>query len=583
MSMLPQLKWFIIFAITGVIVVIFLNRYMPERADTIYEHCRIYTMDADSSVAEAMAIARDKIVGIGTREYIERKFRAKRTIDLGGKTVLPGLIDAHCHLFGLGLSRMTVDLFGTNSEEEAIVKIARQVAIAKPGQWIRGRGWDQNEWQTKSFPTKKSLDRIAPNNPVYFVRVDGHACWVNTRALEIAGVNRQTTEVPGGKILHDAHGETSGIFIDAAMELIYKFIPAPNEQEMREAIQRATEECASVGLTSVQEMGVDSTQVELYKKMIDENKFPLRVYAAIDGPGELWNTMKKEGKLVGYGNNKLTIGALKLYVDGALGSRGAALIEPYSDDPTNRGLTFYAKEQLQNLVDESLEHGFQVCTHAIGDRANHIILDVYESSLKKYQLQNARLRVEHAQVLSPEDISRFRKLEILPSMQPTHCTSDMYWAEARLGPQRIRGAYAWRSLLKTGVIIPAGSDFPVESPNPFFGIYAACTRQNKKGIPKNIDDIRKYFQCSAEGFSDSTAFMNGWYASEKMTRQEAVRGFTSWAAYASFEETLKGSLERGKLADFIIISKDIFCCPLMEIPDIQVESTILGGALVFSR
>jgi predicted amidohydrolase YtcJ len=540
-------------------------------------------MDADSSVAEAMAVSGDKIAGIGKKEFIEGKFKAKSVIDLGGKTVLPGLIDSHCHLFGLGLSRMTVDLFGTNSEQEAVVKIAQQVAVAKPGQWIRGRGWDQNEWQTKSFPTKISLDGIAPNNPVYFVRVDGHACWVNTRALAIAGVNRQTPEIPGGKIVRDAHGEPTGIFIDAAMELIHQFIPAPSEQDMREAIRRATAECASVGLTSVQEMGVDSSQVALYKKMIDENNFPLRVYAAIDGPGELWNTMKRGGKLVGYGNNKLTIGALKLYVDGALGSRGAALIEPYSDDPNNRGLTMYAKEQLQNMVDEALTHGFQVCTHAIGDRANHIILDVYESSLAKYHIPNARLRVEHAQVLSPEDIPRFKKLEILPSMQPTHCTSDMNWAEARLGPKRIRGAYAWRSLLRTGVIIPAGSDFPVESPNPFFGIYAACTRQDKMGIPKNIDDVRRYFQSSAEGFSDTMAFVNGWYTSEKMTRQEAVRGFTSWAAYASFEENLKGTLERGKLADFIIISKDIFLCPVMEIPEIQVESTVLGGKLVFSR
>jgi hypothetical protein len=455
--------------------------------------------------------------------------------------------------------------------------------VSKPGQWIRGSGWDQNTWQTKSFPIKNKLDRIAPNNPVYLVRIDGHACWVNTRALEIAGVNRQTPELPGGKILRDADGEPTGVFIDAAMELIDKFVPEPGELEMREAIRLAAEECASVGLTSVQEMGVERKQFELYKKMIDEDSFPLRVYAAIDGPGELWNTMKKEGTLIGYGHNKLTVRALKLYVDGALGSRGAAMIEPYSDDPNSCGLTVRSEEELQTLVDESLDTGFQVCTHAIGDRANHSILNVYEAALKKHHLHDARLRVEHAQVLSPEDIPRFKRLNVLPSMQPIHCTSDMYWAEKRLGSKRIRGAYAWRSLLNTGIVIPAGSDFPVESPNPFFGIYAACTRQDNNGVPKNIDDVRKYFQTSADTYSDTTEFVNGWYVSERMTLEEAVRGFTTWAAYAAFEENLKGSLECGKLADFIIIPKDIFHCPFIEIPSIQVESTVVGGKVVFSR
>ena len=455
--------------------------------------------------------------------------------------------------------------------------------MSKPGQWIRGSGWDQNTWQTKSFPIQKTLDRIAPKNPVYLDHVDRHACWVNKRALEIAGVNKQTPELPGGRIVRDAGGEPTGVFLDAAMELIRKFIPEPNELEMREAIRLAAEECASVGLTSVQEMGVDSKQVELYKKLIDEDIFPLRVYAAIDGPGELWNAMKGEGKLVGYGNNKLTIRALKLYVDGALGSRGAAMIEPYADDPNSRGLTVLSGEALQKLVDESMDKGFQVCTHAIGDRANHSVLDVYEMALKKHHVLDARLRVEHAQVLSPQDILRFKELDVLPSMQPAHCTSDMYWAEKRLGSKRIRGAYAWRSLLNTGIVIPAGSDFPVESPNPFFGIYAACTRQDKNGLPKNVDDVRTWFQSPADEYSDTTMFIHGWYAHERMTLEEAVRGFTTWAAYAAFEENLKGSLERGKLADFIIIPKDIFQCPSNEIPSIQVESTVVGGKVVFSR
>jgi len=579
----PQLKWFLLFVIAGVVIVSMFDRYMPERADIVYLHGRMYTMDAQNTVAEAMALVNDRIVGIGSTEYIQRKFKAKKMIDLNGKTVLPGLIDAHCHLLGLGLARLTIDFTGTHSEADAGEKVAQRAAVSNPGQWIRGRGWNQNEWRVKSFPSQKLLNRFAPDNPVYLVRVDGHACWVNKRALELAGVNRHTPDVPGGKIVRDADGDPTGVFIDAAMELIYKFLPEPSDEELREAIRRATDECASVGLTSVHEMGVESKQVEVYKNLIDQNKFPLRVYAAVDGPGELWDKMKKERKLIGYGNNKLTLRALKLYVDGALGSRGAALIDPYSDDPNNRGLTVLSEEKLQLLVNESLDHDFQVCTHAIGDRANHIILDVYESALKQHPFLHARLRVEHAQVLSAEDIPRFKQLDILPSMQPTHCTSDMYWAEARLGPKRIRGAYAWRSLLKTGVMLPGGSDFPVESPNPFFGIYAACTRQDKNGIPKNYDDIRKYFPPISGEFSDTAAFDGGWYASEKMNREEAVRSFTTWAAYAAFEENLKGSLERGKLADFIVISKDIFHCPAMEIPSIQVESTVLGGTVVYQQ
>jgi len=381
--------------------------------------------------------------------------------------------------------------------------------------------------------------------------------------------------------MRDARGEPTGVFVDAAMDLIYKFVPEPTERELREAIHRAGEECISVGLTSVQEMGVDAKQVEMYKKLIDEQDFPLRVYAAVDGPGELWDTMKREGKLIGYGNDKLTIRAFKIYADGALGSHGAALIEPYSDDPNNRGLTVHSEEELEKLVNESLDYGFQVCTHAIGDRANHIILDVYEAALKHHQMPPARLRVEHAQVLAPEDIPRFKQLGVLPSMQPVQCTSDMYWAEAMLGSKRILGAYAWRSLLNTGVIIPAGSDFPVENPNPFLGMYAACTRQDTQGIPRGIDDIRKYFITTPDGCSDPSVFVHGWYSNEKMTREEAVRGFTSWAAYGSFEEHLKGSLERGKLADFIVISKDIFLCPAIEIPAIRVETTVLGGKIVY--
>jgi predicted amidohydrolase YtcJ len=581
--MSPQLKWFLAFVLSTGVTTFLCIRYMPQRSDSIYFNGRIYTMDKENTVAEAMAIGGGRIVGIGSRDYIERKFIAPKKVDLLGQPVLPGLIDAHCHLFGLGLARLTVDLDGAQSADDAAARVAGRVKESGPGQWVRGRGWDQNKWPGRSFPGHELLDRAAPAHPVYLVRIDGHACWVNARAMEIAGVGRQTVDPAGGKIIRDASGRPTGVFIDAAMDLIYKFVPGPTEQEMREAIHRATEECLSCGLTSVQEMGIDEQQFELYKRMIDEGKFPLRVYAAIDGPGELWDRMKKDGALIGYGDNRLTVRAMKLYADGALGSRGAALIEPYSDDPQERGITSISEEELQKIVDESIRHGFQVCVHAIGDRANRIVLNAYEAALQKGSYTDRRLRVEHAQVLTGEDIPRFKKLGVLPSMQPTHCTSDMYWAEARLGPRRIRRAYAWRSLLDSGVIIPGGSDFPVESANPLLGIYAACSRQDVLGRPKDADDVRQFFQLSSEGMTDSSAFEGGWYTGEKMTREEAVRSFTTWAAYAAFEDGLKGSLEPGKLADFVILSNDLFRIPVSEIPALKVERTIIGGNVVFAR
>jgi predicted amidohydrolase YtcJ len=581
--MSPQLKWFLLFAFSTGIITFLVIRYMPQQSDVIYLNGRFYTMNRENSVAEALAVRGGTIIGIGSRYYIERKFTAPKKIDLSGQCVLPGLIDAHCHLFGLGLARLTVDLEGAQSASEAAARVAERVKQSGPQQWVRGRGWDQNEWGERAFPRHDVLDRVAPDHPVYLVRVDGHACWVNACAMKIAGVKKQTIDPPGGRIIRDTKGEPTGIFIDAAMDLIYKFVPEPTEEEMREALRRAMEECLSFGLTSVQEMGIDDAQPELYKKMIDEGKFPLRVYAAIDGPGDLWDRSKKDGPLIGYGNNRLTVRAMKIYIDGALGSRGAALMEPYSDDPQDRGITLISGEELQKLVDEALRCGFQVCTHAIGDRANRIILNAYDAALKKNPFSDRRLRVEHAQVLSAEDIPRFKELGVLPSMQPVHCTSDMYWAEARLGSRRIRRAYAWRSLVNTGVIIPGGSDFPVESANPLLGIYAACSRQDVLGRPKDAGDVERFFQLSAEGVTDSAAFKGGWYPAEKMTLEEAVRCFTTWAAYAAFEENVKGSLERGKLADFIVLSDDIFEIPIGRIPALKVDRTIVGGKVAFTR
>lgn len=580
--MSSQSKYFLVFVVVLVIVAIMIVEFTPQSADTLYVKGVVYTMDDANTVTEAFAVTGDRIVGTGSTASTERRFKPKNVVDLRGKTVLPGFIDSHAHFFSLGVARMTVDVLGTRTEREAADRVRERVAKSSPGQWIRGRGWDQNEWPSRQFPMHASLDKIAPYNPVYLIRVDGHAVWVNKRALEVAGVDRSTQEPPGGKIIRDAAGNPTGIFVDNAISLVQGHLPQMTDEEEREAMHLAAQECVRDGLTTIHDMGIDSMEVELYTKLIDEGQLPLRIYAAVGGIGDLWNKFLKNGPLIGYGDNRLTIRALKLYIDGALGSRGAALIEPYSDEPGNRGLTVSSEELIHSATVDALKHGFQVCTHAIGDRGNNIVLRTYAAALQEVPVKDARLRVEHAQVLDPGDIPKFKEYGIVPSMQPTHCTSDMYWAESRLGPRRIRYAYAWRSLLETGARIPGGSDFPVENPNPIWGIYAAVTRKDKEGRPQNAEDGRKYFQISQEEMTDTMAFGNGWYPAQKMTREEALRSFTSWGAWAAFEEHLKGSLQKGTLADFVILSSDIGKIPDKEILDVRVLKTYVGGKEVYS-
>jgi predicted amidohydrolase YtcJ len=585
-----QIAWFMFFLLCVVFCTYLFFRTVPEPADVLYVNGRIYTMDEKMNVAEALATRGGRIVAIGAQNDLQGIVRAKQVVDLGGMTVLPGFIDAHAHLMSLGVAKLTVDLVGVRSETAVAGLVEQRIRKSEPGQWVRGRGWDQNLWSTKRFPTHQILDKIAPNNPVYLVRIDGHAAWINKKALEIAGISSQTPDIVGGQIVRDASGNPTGLFVDNAMGLVNKFLPPPSVKESEEAIKLAIGEFLQYGIVCMDDMGVDSKDIEVYKNLIDRKEFPFRVYAAIDGPGDTWDQYTKKtatnpakGPLIGYGDNRLWVRTIKLYVDGALGSRGAALLEPYSDDAGNRGLTVTDEKSLIQVVEEALNNGFQVCTHAIGDRANSIILNVYEAALKNHPGADPRLRVEHAQVVSLDDIPRFKQLGVIPSMQPTHCTSDMYWAEARLGATRILGAYAWRSLLNTGVIIPGGSDSPVENPNPILGIYAAVTRQDLEGRPGNAQDVRSFFQLSSEGVRDSAAFENGWYASQTMTREEAVRAYTNWAAFAAFQERLLGSLEKGKLADFVILSKDIMKIAPNEIPTTVVEKTIVGGTLVYAR
>lgn len=574
----------LIFLVSLTLVVAAAWWWIPSQADAIYVNGRLLTMDDEQPEAEAIAIVHDRIVGVGTTTEIRRRFNAPVEVDLQGKTVLPGLIDAHAHFISLGIARMTVDLVGAPSADAAAERVAERVRRSSKGQWIRGRGWNQNLWATKAFPHHQTLDKVAPDHPVVLSRIDGHALWVNKRALETAGITRATPDPEGGKIVRDAQGNPTGVLIDNAELLVAQHVPPPSDAELEEAILLAQQECLSLGLTGVHDMGVDSTDLAAYRRLIESDRLQMRIYAAVGGPGPTWERFKKEGPIVGFGADRLTVRAFKLYADGALGSRGAALIEPYADDPANRGLTVTNEQELALSVTEALQHGFQVCTHAIGDRANSIVLNVYERAIMATAARDHRLRVEHAQVLHPDDIGRFAKLRVLPSMQPTHCTSDMYWAEARLGHERSKGAYAWRSLLSTGVIIPCGSDFPVEQPGPLLGIYAAITRRDADGKPRSAADLNEeLFELSAEGIVDPSAFDGGWYANERMTLAEVLRGYTTWAATAAFEESLKGSLTPGKLADFIVLS-DAFDEKAPErILATTVEATYIGGRKAYAR
>ena len=580
--MSSQFKYFLLFVAVLIAVAVVMIESSPQSADSVFINGVVYTMDNASTVVEAFAVQGDKIIGTGTTDEVKRKFESKNVIDLKGRTILPGFIDSHAHFFSLGIARMTVDVLGSTSEREAAQRVRERVQKSKTGQWIRGRGWDQNEWTPREFPARTSLDKVAPNNPVYLTRVDGHAIWVNSLALRESGIDKSSQDPPGGRILRDSRGNPTGVFVDNAIALIQNHLPPMSDSEAVEAMHLAAQECLRDGLTTVHDMGIDSTEVSLYKKLIGEGQLPLRIYAAVGGVGDLWNQFLKDGPLIGFGDNHLTIRSLKMYMDGALGSRGAALIEPYSDDPGNRGLTVSTEEVIHSATVEALKHGFQVCIHAIGDRANDIVLRTYASALQEVPAKDPRLRIEHAQVLDPTDIPKFKQYGIIPSMQPTHATSDMYWAEARLGPKRIRFAYAWRSLLNTGVVIPGGSDFPVENPNPIWGIYAAVTRKDKEGRPRNAEDGIKYFEFSKEGMTDTSAFDDGWYPSQKMTRDEALRSFTTWGAWAGFEEHLKGSLQKGMLADFVVLSSDITKIPESEILNVRVLKTYVGGKEVFS-
>lgn len=528
-------------------------------ADLVLHNARIYTVNPAQPTAEALAVAGGRLLAVGSSADLLAAYPDAERVDAEGRAVVPGLIDAHVHLMGLGLGMLRADLVGAASKAETLDRLRAFSAGLPGGAWLTGRGWDQNDWPGQAYPDRYDLDALFPDRPVWLRRVDGHAAWANSAAIRVVGEEfiRALPDPEGGKIVRDMRGEPTGLFIDAAMDLIDDKVPDPSAEEYARALQLAIAECNKYGLTGVHEAGIKREEVDRYKAAIDADQFSLRLYAMIGGTGATLDHFCEAGPLLGYGD-KLTVRALKLYMDGALGSRGAALLADYADDPGNQGLLMRSPAELQPVITRAMQCGLQVNTHAIGDRGNRVVLDAYQKALDATGTTQGRHRIEHAQVVALEDIPRFAEMQVVASVQPTHATSDMYWAEDRLGPARIQGAYAWRKLLDAGARLALGSDFPVEQVNPLLGFHAAITRQDAKGWPAD-----------------------GWYPEERLTREEALRGFTLDAAWAAFQEDEVGSLEVGKWADFILLSHDIMTVPPAEVLQTQVLATYLAGRRIY--
>ncbi|WNC69753.1 amidohydrolase [Thalassotalea nanhaiensis] len=474
-------------------------------------------------------------------------------IDGKGKTLLPGLIDAHGHVLSYGISLQSAELYDTSSEQDAAQQVADFVNSSPQKGWVKGRGWNQVQWSNNTFPTAASLDAHFKDVPVALNRVDGHAVWVNSKALEIAGITKDTKEVDGGQIIRDSNGNPTGVLVDNAMNLIFAKIPALTQEQTQAALKLAMNSLAAVGLTSVHDAGIDSDNISAFKQLSKNDEMVIRINAMIYADDKNIDQHFANGPFAS-NDQKLTINSVKISADGALGSRGAALIKDYSDMPHHRGLLLHSETELTKLMKQSMQAGFQVNTHAIGDNANKLVIDNYEQLIKETNTKHLRHRVEHAQILQLSDIPRFADIGIIASMQATHATSDKNMAEDRIGSERIKGAYAWRSLIKAKAVIAAGSDFPVEYPNPFFGLHASVTRQDRNNQPAD-----------------------GWYGNEGMTVSEAFKSFTIDAAYSGHQETLIGSIEANKKADFILIDQDIFSIDAKDIWKTKVLNTWVNG------
>ena len=515
----------------------------------------IYTSNDSLAIAEAMAVVDGKVAMIGQEDEVLAAYPDLALKSAGGRAVVPGFTDAHAHFMSLGQNKLQVDLRDTRDLTEVIDRMKAFEATLPDSAWIIGRGWNQVLWPGREFPTRQDLDAAFPTRPVWLRRIDGHAGWANTAAMELAGMDQiqAASDPEGGAILRDRNGEPTGVFIDTAQRFVSGIIPEETEADLDRALELALQEAAEMGLTGIHDAGVGPETIDRYKRFIDEDRFSVRMYAMIGGPGALFDQLCNN-PIIDYGD-KLTVRSVKLVLDGALGSRGAALIDDYSDHPGNKGLIRTTVEKFNETVQRALECGYQVNTHAIGDRANKMLLDGYEMA---GATPEGRHRDEHTQIIDLEEIPRFLKMGIIASMQPTHATSDLNMAEDRLGAHRIKGGYAWRTLKDAGVPLAFGSDFPVEKSNPLEGFFASVTRQTKDLLPEG-----------------------GWYPEERLTREETLSAFTKDAAFAAFEETKMGSLSPGKFADFVILSDDIMTIPTPQILSTKVVATFLGGKIIY--
>jgi predicted amidohydrolase YtcJ len=523
-----------------------------KEVDLIIYNAKVYTVDEDFTVAEAFAVKDGKIVGVGTSEHIRKSYQGAEEVDAGGKAVYPGFIDGHSHfvLYGEGLQQ--VDLTGTTSWQEVLSKVS-EFAEQNPNGWIIGNGWDQNDWDDKSFPENRELNELFPGRPVFLSRVDGHAAIVNEAAIQEAEL-KAGTKLVGGEV-ETVNGKLTGILIDNAINLVARKIPAATSEMSAKALIDAQRNCFAVGLTSVTDCGLDHQVVEFIDSMQRAGDLKMRMYVMLSDKPANYEYAFKKGL---YKTNGLNVRSFKVFADGALGSRGACLLSPYSDKPGHSGFLLSDKKHFEEVAQRIFDKGFQMCTHAIGDSANREILNVYGRILKGKN--DKRWRIEHAQVISPDDFGRFAEFSVIPSVQSTHATSDMYWAGDRLGAGRLKGAYAYKNLLKQNGWLVLGTDFPVENIDPLNTFYAATVRKDAKGYP-------------AGGFQSENA----------LSREEALRGMTIWAAKGNFEESEKGSLEPGKFADFVVMDIDLMHAKPGELLKNKVLKTYLGGEKVYER
>lgn len=522
-------------------------------ADLLVYNATVYTVDSAFSKAQAFAVQDGKFVGVGTAEELRSQFAAKQEVDAQGQFIYPGFYDAHCHFYRYGLGLRDADLVGTNSWAEVVQQLQKQRQQYPQAAWLTGRGWDQNDWARKEFPTKDTLDALFPNTPVFIIRVDGHAALVNQKALDLAGVTARTP-ISGGTITKDAQGKLTGLLVDNAVDLISGKIPEPTAAEAETLLLQAQQQCLAVGLTSMADAGLEKAQVDRLDQLQTAGKLKVRLYAMLAPTAENKAFYLQNGPVF---KDRLTVNSFKVYADGALGSRGACLVEPYHDKPKETGFLLSTEKEFRELAKLLAMSKFQMNTHAIGDSANRIILNIYGEALEGQQ--DRRWRIEHAQVVTPADMSKFGQLGIVPSVQPTHATSDMYWAGERLGAERLKTAYAYAELLRQYGQLALGSDFPVEDINPLFGFHSAVARQDAKNYP-------------AGGFQMENA----------ITREQALRGMTTWAAHAAFEDKQKGSIRPGMAADFVVLKTDLLKAPNEQLRGAKVQQTWIAGEKVFS-